>query len=157
MFPIAVRTLARFYNKDLFQKAGLEPSPSASPRQVCETMAIFVADGDFYATTLANKLGINTSGTWIRAGLAPYNTDYEVDAFIDATRAWYGCETIAQPGARVHPDLIRFATSAPEGPGIAAIPTRVVSVQHAPTATAVCSLPRSATRVRLSQWRRVSC
>lgn len=59
-----------------------------SPRQVCETMAneygIFVADGDFYATTLADKLGVNSSGGWIRAGLAPYNTEYEVDAFLEA-------------------------------------------------------------------------
>lgn len=59
-----------------------------SPRAVTEVMAekysIFIADGDFYATTLADKLGINTSGGWIRAGLAPYNTEYEVDAFLEA-------------------------------------------------------------------------
>jgi selenocysteine lyase/cysteine desulfurase len=59
-----------------------------TPRQVCEALVeqygIFVADGDFYATTLADKLGINTSGGWIRAGLAPYNTDDEVDTFIEA-------------------------------------------------------------------------
>ena len=61
---------------------------SLSPRQVCETMAeeygIFIADGDFYAATLADKLGINSSGGWIRAGLAPYNTEYEVEAFLEA-------------------------------------------------------------------------
>ncbi|CAM3698938.1 cysteine desulfurase-like protein [Alicyclobacillus pomorum] len=59
-----------------------------TPRQVCEALVeqygIFVADGDFYATTLADKLGINTSGGWIRAGLAPYNTDDEVDTLIEA-------------------------------------------------------------------------
>lgn len=59
-----------------------------SPREVSELMfeqyRIFVADGDFYATTLADKLGINQSGGWVRAGLAPYNTEQEVDAFLEA-------------------------------------------------------------------------
>jgi cysteine desulfurase family protein (TIGR01976 family) len=58
-----------------------------SPREVCEIMVeeygIFVADGDFYASTLADKLGINETGGWVRAGLAPYNTDDEVDAFLE--------------------------------------------------------------------------
>lgn len=44
--------------------------------------AVFVADGDFYAMTLADKLGINQDGGWIRAGLAPYNTEEEIDRFI---------------------------------------------------------------------------
>ncbi|MDW7674627.1 MAG: cysteine desulfurase-like protein [Bacillota bacterium] len=57
-----------------------------SPREVCQLMAdkygIFIADGDFYATTLANMLGIQADGGWIRAGLAPYNTKEEVDRFL---------------------------------------------------------------------------
>jgi len=58
-----------------------------SPLEVCEHMAergIFVAGGDFYATTLADKLGINTTGGFVRAGLAPYNTEEEVEAFLGA-------------------------------------------------------------------------
>ncbi|QIN77311.1 cysteine desulfurase-like protein [Rubrobacter marinus] len=58
-----------------------------SPLEVCEHMSergIFVAGGDFYATTLAGKLGLDGSGGFVRAGLAPYNTAEEVDAFLDA-------------------------------------------------------------------------
>ena len=58
-----------------------------TPREVCERMvdeAFFVADGHFYASTLARKLGIQDSGGWIRAGLAPYNTEEEVDGFIES-------------------------------------------------------------------------
>lgn len=57
-----------------------------SPRSVCERMAedcgVFVADGDFYASTLADKLGINTTGGFVRAGLAPYNDANEVNTFL---------------------------------------------------------------------------
>jgi len=58
-----------------------------SPLEVCEHMAergIFVAGGDFYATTLADRLGINATGGFVRAGLAPYNTEEEVEAFLEA-------------------------------------------------------------------------
>jgi selenocysteine lyase/cysteine desulfurase len=44
----------------------------------------FVADGHFYASTLARKLGIHDSGGWIRAGLTPYNTEEEVEGFIES-------------------------------------------------------------------------
>jgi cysteine desulfurase family protein (TIGR01976 family) len=60
-----------------------------SPREFCEHMAeegFFVADGHFYASTLARKLGIHDSGGWIRAGLAPYNTQVEVEGFIEVLR-----------------------------------------------------------------------
>lgn len=60
------------------------------PQEVCERMAeeyaIFIADGDFYASTLADKLGINADGGWVRAGLAPYNTEEEIDLFIAGIR-----------------------------------------------------------------------
>jgi cysteine desulfurase family protein (TIGR01976 family) len=57
-----------------------------TPREFCEHMAeegFFVADGHFYVSTLARKLGIHDSGGWIRAGLAPYNTEEEVEGFIE--------------------------------------------------------------------------
>lgn len=67
-----------------FRIAGL------SPQVVCQRMAdehaVFIADGDFYAMTLADKLGINQEGGWIRAGLAPYNTVEEIDRFIFGIR-----------------------------------------------------------------------
>jgi cysteine desulfurase family protein (TIGR01976 family) len=60
----------------------------ADPVEVCkylaENHAIFIASGDFYASTLADKLGINEEGGWIRAGLAPYNTKEEIDQVIVA-------------------------------------------------------------------------
>jgi cysteine desulfurase family protein (TIGR01976 family) len=40
-----------------------------------------IADGHFYASTLAEKLNVNPMGGWIRIGLAPYNTLEEVELF----------------------------------------------------------------------------
>lgn len=61
-----------------------------APQEICEIMSeqysIFIADGDFYASTLAGKLGIQESGGWIRAGLAPYNTDEEIERFIQGLK-----------------------------------------------------------------------
>jgi hypothetical protein len=48
----------------------------------------FVANGDFYASTLAEKLGIRDKGGWIRAGLAPYNTEEEVEGFIESLKSF---------------------------------------------------------------------
>ena len=43
-----------------------------------------IADGHFYASTLADKLGVNPQGGWIRIGLSPYNTDEEIEQFQQA-------------------------------------------------------------------------
>jgi cysteine desulfurase family protein (TIGR01976 family) len=54
---------------------------------VCARMlehGFFIAAGDFYASTLAEKLGIRDSGGFVRVGLAPYNTEQEVERFVDA-------------------------------------------------------------------------
>ncbi|HET6871594.1 MAG TPA: cysteine desulfurase-like protein [Sporolactobacillaceae bacterium] len=61
-------------------------SPQAVCQKLSEENGIFIADGDFYATTLANKLDINKNGGWIRAGLAPYNSEEEVDRLIRAIK-----------------------------------------------------------------------
>jgi cysteine desulfurase family protein (TIGR01976 family) len=56
-----------------------------TPEEICLRMlehGFFIAAGDFYASTLAEKLGIGDSGGFIRAGLAPYNTDEEVEMFV---------------------------------------------------------------------------
>ena len=58
-----------------------------STDDVCERMlehGFFVAAGDFYASTLADKLGIVDSGGFVRAGLAPYNATDEVERFVEA-------------------------------------------------------------------------
>ena len=60
-----------------------------TPLEVCEYMSersIFVAGGDFYASTLSEKLGIRETGGFVRAGLAPYNTEAEIEAFLGAVR-----------------------------------------------------------------------
>jgi cysteine desulfurase family protein (TIGR01976 family) len=61
-----------------------------TPREVTERLAqegFFVADGHFHASTLARKLGIHDKGGWIRAGLAPYNTEEEVEGFIESLKS----------------------------------------------------------------------
>lgn len=63
-----------------FRVAGYEPEEICS--RLCEEQSIFIAYGDFYASTLAEKLGLRDSGGWIRAGLAPYNTEEEADRLI---------------------------------------------------------------------------
>ena len=58
-----------------------------TPDEVCARMlehGFFIAAGDFYASTLAQKLGISESGGFVRAGLAPYNTEEEVERFVEA-------------------------------------------------------------------------
>ena len=64
-----------------------------TPEEVCVRMlehGFFIAAGDFYASTLAEKLGIRDGDGFIRAGLAPYNTEYEVERFVEALEAFVG-------------------------------------------------------------------
>ena len=56
-----------------------------APLEVCQHAAdggFFIAAGDFYASTLSHKLGLAGSGGFVRAGLAPYNTEEEVEGFV---------------------------------------------------------------------------
>ncbi len=61
-----------------------------SPADICEYLSekhsIFLGDGHFYAQTIGDILGINKAGGWVRAGMAPYNTEKECDRFINAIR-----------------------------------------------------------------------
>jgi cysteine desulfurase family protein (TIGR01976 family) len=57
-----------------------------STEDVCVRMlqhGFFIAAGDFYASTVAERLGIKDSGGFVRAGLAPYNTEDEVERFVE--------------------------------------------------------------------------
>jgi cysteine desulfurase family protein (TIGR01976 family) len=57
-----------------------------TPEEICARMlehGFFIAAGDFYASTLAEKLGIVDRGGFVRAGLAPYNTEEEVVRFVE--------------------------------------------------------------------------
>jgi len=56
-----------------------------SPREVAQFLGergIFVGDGHFYALTVVEKLGLAPTGGVVRAGIAPYNTEEEVDALL---------------------------------------------------------------------------
>jgi cysteine desulfurase family protein (TIGR01976 family) len=58
-----------------------------TPREVAERLAgegIFVWDGDFYASTVIDRLGLRERGGVVRVGLAPYNTAEEADRLLDA-------------------------------------------------------------------------
>ena len=63
-----------------FQVTGIEPGEVC--RKLAEEYSIFVASGHFYASTLGDVLGVNDSGGWVRAGLAPYSTEEEVERLI---------------------------------------------------------------------------
>jgi len=67
--------------------AGMAPAEVC--KRVIDRAAVFIAEGNFYAWTLAEKLGVNATGGWVRAGLSPYNSDEEVDRF---TAAMQGLE-----------------------------------------------------------------
>jgi cysteine desulfurase family protein (TIGR01976 family) len=57
-----------------------------TPERICARVlehGFFIAAGDFYASTLAEKLGIGERGGFVRAGLAPYNTEEEVVRFVN--------------------------------------------------------------------------
>ncbi len=64
------------------------------PEEVCRVMAqqgLYVASGDFYASTLAKVTGVASTGGWVRIGFAPYTTEEEACRFLDVV------ETIAHP------------------------------------------------------------
>lgn len=48
---------------------------------------VFVWNGDFYATTVCDALGLSDCGGLIRAGIAPYTTEEDVDRLIEGVRA----------------------------------------------------------------------
>jgi len=47
---------------------------------------LLVWDGDFYATTLVDKLGLQDQGGLVRIGIAPYNTIEELKQLIEALK-----------------------------------------------------------------------
>lgn len=75
--------------------AGVRKTPTfaftiegVNSREACrwfaENYRMCIADGHFYASTMAGKLGVNPGGGWIRIGLAPYNTKEEIALFKEA-------------------------------------------------------------------------
>lgn len=59
-------------------------------RRLVEDYGIFLSSGDFFNTTMANILGVNRFGGWVRAGLEPYSTQEEAERFLAALRKMAG-------------------------------------------------------------------
>ncbi|NKE03919.1 cysteine desulfurase-like protein [Mesobacillus selenatarsenatis] len=53
-----------------------------------ENYNMCVADGDFYASTMAEVLNVYPTGGWVRIGLAPYNTLEEIQQLKEALAAY---------------------------------------------------------------------
>jgi cysteine desulfurase family protein (TIGR01976 family) len=60
-------------------------SPDEAARRL-GAEGVFVWNGDFYATTVCDVLGLSDCGGLIRAGIAPYTTDDDVERLIDGVR-----------------------------------------------------------------------
>ena len=57
------------------------------PREIAESLAregFFVWDGNYYALSLSERLGVEPTGGMVRIGLAHYNTAEEVDRLLEA-------------------------------------------------------------------------
>jgi cysteine desulfurase family protein (TIGR01976 family) len=57
-----------------------------SPRHIAEHLGepgIFVWDGNYYALAVTERLGLEDKGGMVRVGLVHYNTEEEVDRFLD--------------------------------------------------------------------------
>jgi selenocysteine lyase/cysteine desulfurase len=72
-----------------FTVAGLS---SAEVAQKLAAAAVFVSNGDFYASSVVERLGLAAEGL-VRAGCACYTTEEEIERLIDGTRK------IAQKGS----------------------------------------------------------
>ncbi|WP_257391815.1 cysteine desulfurase-like protein [Mesobacillus jeotgali] len=55
---------------------------------LAENYNMCVADGDFYASTMAEVLKVYPTGGWVRIGLAPYNTKEEIQQFKEGLTAY---------------------------------------------------------------------
>ncbi len=75
-----------------FTIAGTNPSAIA---RACAEQAVFVTNGDFYATTLAARMGVSASGGWVRLGLAPYIGPGEVDRALTVLEQAIGLSSAA--------------------------------------------------------------
>ena len=63
--------------------------PGAAPDEVARRLGeegVFVWNGNFYASTVCERLQLDDCGGLIRAGLAPYTTAEDVDRLIDGVR-----------------------------------------------------------------------
>lgn len=67
-----------------FRKEGMSPQEIAG---YLGDRGIFVWDGNYYALNVTERLGVEDSGGMVRVGLAHYNTQAEIERFLDTLRA----------------------------------------------------------------------
>jgi selenocysteine lyase/cysteine desulfurase len=60
-------------------------APTRIAHALAQQQAVFVSDGDFYAHTVVERLGLASTGL-VRAGSACYTTDEELDRLIGGVR-----------------------------------------------------------------------
>jgi len=60
--------------------------PAAEIAKYLAEKGLFVWDGDFYAASMIDCLGLRDQGGLVRIGIAPYNTKDELDRVIDALK-----------------------------------------------------------------------
>jgi cysteine desulfurase family protein (TIGR01976 family) len=66
-----------------FTVAGRDPAAIAT---ALGREAVFVWNGDFYATSVCDDLGVTAAGGLVRAGIAPYSTGDDVQRLLDGVR-----------------------------------------------------------------------
>lgn len=59
---------------------------AAEVARYLDSKGLFVWDGDFYASTLIDRLGLRDQGGLVRIGIAPYNTKEELSRVIEALK-----------------------------------------------------------------------
>ena len=57
---------------------------SAEVAQYLAAKGLFVTHGDFYASSMIDCLDVRDQGGLVRIGIAPYNTEEELDRVVDA-------------------------------------------------------------------------
>jgi cysteine desulfurase family protein (TIGR01976 family) len=63
-----------------FTIAGVDPARAAA--HLSDALGVFVSHGDFYASTVVDRLGLSDHGGLIRAGAACYTNEEEVDRLL---------------------------------------------------------------------------
>jgi selenocysteine lyase/cysteine desulfurase len=64
----------------------IDDHPPAQLANQLNDRGIFTWDGNYYAINLSERLGVESSGGFLRIGLAHYNRADEIDALLEAFR-----------------------------------------------------------------------
>jgi selenocysteine lyase/cysteine desulfurase len=76
--------------------------PGADPAEVGRRLGeegVFVWPGNFYAVTVCDVLGLSGCGGLVRAGVAPYSTEEDVERLVDGVARIAGAAVGAGAGS----------------------------------------------------------